>query len=356
METMKGVLMTKPKVQTVCGPVKAEDLGVTLVHEHILTDLRNYFREPNASKDKIFARQPVRMENLAWVRRNYTSNLDNLVYDDEAVAKNEILLFKEAGGGTIVDVGCVGMGRNPEGLKRISIETGMHIVMGSGYYIAPFHPADMDDRTELEIEAEIIRDLTVGVGDTGIRSGIIGELGCSWPLEKNELKVLRAGARAQLKTGAPLSVHVGRHHDSPLEVAEILSQSGAEMRKVAICHLDRDWPDLETLRKLAAMGAFLEFDMFAQETGESPHAPMDRLTDWQRADLIRLLIDEGLLSHIIISHDIAYKHRLTSYGGPGYAHIQTVGLGILRRKGVTDEQIHTILVENPARLLGMDTI
>lgn len=347
--------MTSSRVQTVCGPIAPEKLGATLVHEHILLDVSCYFHEPDSEHERELARQPVQLNNLSWVRRNYTRNLDNMRYDDEQLAQKETLLFKEAGGGTIVDIGSVGLGRDPEGLRRISQATGLNIVMGSGYYVAPSHPPDMDDRSEADIEAEIMSDLTVGVGATDIRSGIIGELGCSWPIEKNEIKVLNAGARAQAKTGAPLSVHIGRHHDSPLEVAGILRQAGADMAKVTICHLDRDWPDLDTLRKLAAMGCFLEFDMFGQETGEYPYTPIDRLTDWQRADLIRLLADEGLLDHILISHDIAFKHRLESYGGPGYAHILKAGLPLLRRKGLTEEQIHAVLVENPARLLQIET-
>jgi len=342
------------KVLTVCGAVDPSALGLTLVHEHLLIDSSFYFKAPSNLDDAKFVGQRVNLENLYWIRKNCTSNFDNMKLDDEAVALKELALFRAAGGATIVDAGSVGLARDPLGLVRISRTSGLNVVMGCGYYVQQSHAPDLKDRTEEEIEEEIVRDVLVGVDGTGVRAGIIGELGCSWPLDVTEEKVLRAGARAQRRTGAPLSVHIGRHHAAPIEDALILRRSGANMSKVVVCHLDRDLPDYSTLRTLAEMGCFLEFDMFGQETSDYPYTPIDRIPDWQRVHVIRDMIAEGLLDHIVVSHDVAHKHRLASYGGHGYAHLPISIVPLMRRKGIKDEHIEQILVKNPARLMRFE--
>src|SRR4029453_4796693 len=106
------------KAQTVLGPVDGEDLGITLPHEHLLIDFAVMFKEPDAAADKGRALAPVSMANLGWVRQNFSSNLDNLRLLDEDVARDEALLFKHAGGQTMVDPTNGGLSRDPEGLAR----------------------------------------------------------------------------------------------------------------------------------------------------------------------------------------------------------------------------------------------
>jgi phosphotriesterase-related protein len=343
----------KGDVQTVLGPIAADSLGIALVHEHLLVDVSGLFIAPDGARGRALARQPVTLKNLSWVRRNWVSNLDNLRLDDEALAIEEALQFKLDGGMTLVDVGSMGLGRDPIGLQRVARATGLHVVMGCGYYVADCHPPDMDARSEEAIEEEIVRDVTVGVGAAGVRAGIIGELGCSWPLAKNERKVLRAAARAQRRTGVAISIHTGRHETSPLEILEVLGEAGADLSRVVMGHLDRTWPDMDSLRKLAREGCYLAFDTFGQETWAYPLAPLDRLTDAQRVDVIVRLATEGLLDRILVSHDVGFKHRLASYGGSGYSHLLTTVVPQMRRKGLTEEQIRTLLVENPARVLPL---
>src|SRR6185436_14874247 len=112
------------------------------------------------------ARQPVSLANLGWVRHNFSSNLDNLQLPDEAVARDEALLFKHAGGQTFVDPT-----NRPLALARVARATGLNIIMGSGYYVAAAHPADMDRRTADDIARELVTDLTEGVDGTGVRAG-----------------------------------------------------------------------------------------------------------------------------------------------------------------------------------------
>ena len=205
------------KVQTVLGIIDADSLGVTLPHEHLVVDVSCLFVEPTEATEKRLAHQPVSLENL-WCIRYGAPNLDNWKLQDEEIAIREASFFKRAGGDTIVDPSNIGLGRDPLALAHVSRATGLNVIMGSGYYVAPSHPADMDSKTEEDICAEIVREVTEGVADTGIRAGIIGEIGCSWPLTHNEEKVLRAAANAQRQTGAPLMIHPGRNARAPLEI------------------------------------------------------------------------------------------------------------------------------------------
>lgn len=169
------------KVQTVLGLLAPDAMGITLPHEHLLIDISGIFTEPGAASDKGLAYQPVSLENLGWVRYHWTSNLDNLKLLDEPTAREEAWRYRWAGGQTLVDPTNIGLSRDPAGLARIARATGLNIVMGAGYYVGVTHPPDMGVKRDEEIAREIIRDVTVGVGDTGIRAGLIGEIGCSWP-------------------------------------------------------------------------------------------------------------------------------------------------------------------------------
>src|SRR3989454_4162168 len=210
------------KALTVLGAVDAETMGVTLPHEHLLIDFAVMFKEPAAASDKGLAYQPVSLSNVGWGRQNSTATLDNLRPLDEQRALDEIMLFRRAGGGTVVDPTNVSLSRDPLALARISRATGLNIVMGAGYYVAAAHPADMDRRSEDSIVREIVREVTVGVGDTGVRAGLIGEIGNTWPWTENEKKVVRAAVEAQRQTRAaddspgarPDSAHADRRADS----------------------------------------------------------------------------------------------------------------------------------------------
>ena len=344
------------KVQTVLGAVNPETLGVTLPHEHLFVDLRVALSDygPDNEAERELASQPVSMANLWWVRRHVCSSRDNAVFDDEQTAIKEALYYKKAGGSTIVDVTTDQFGRNPEGLARISKATGLNIIMGSGYYISSTHPEGMDARSEDDIRNEIVGDITVGVRDTGVRAGVIGEIGCSHPLRDNERKALRAAAGAQRDTGAPLSVHPGRKAQPDigncLEIVDILADAGADMSRTVMCHIDRTLRDADERLELARTGCFLEYDVFGWE-GYYSAPTLDLPNDNQRVNEIMLLIAQGRLDQILISQDICWKSSLRSYGGHGYGHILRDVIPVMLAKGMTEEQIHTIMARNPQRLL-----
>ena len=338
--------------QTVLGPVSSEELGPTTTHEHLLTDLRFSFSPPNQPKHIGKAYEAVSLDNLGWVRFNHFNNLDNLVLDDIDVAIEEVALYKESGGGTIVDVTPIGISRTPEGLARISRSTNINIIMGSGYYVDDVHPNTMDQLSEEYIASQIVHDITKGVGDTGIKSGIIGEIGCSWPLTANERKVLRAAASAQLETGAPILIHPGRAPGAPSEILDILSNANADITRTVIGHLDRTYTDTKDLLDLASSGCYLEYDLFGIEVSYFPLAEVDMASDAQRLDFIQFLVDAGYQNRIVIAQDICRKERLVKYGGYGYAHILENIIPWLIDRGLSHDQIDGITTRNPAELLS----
>ena len=241
-------------IQTVLGPVEPEALGVTHTHEHILSDLSNIAAEPDDPFERELFHAPMRMDILGYLSYYHVANLDNLRLDDIDTAIAEIDLYKRHGGGAIVEASSIGLSRNPEGLTRVSRATGVHIVMGSSYYVKETHPPDMGDISEDDIFEEIVRDITVGVGSTGIRAGIIGEVGCSYPLSDNERKVLRASAKAQRATGAAILIHPGRDEPSPEEIIEVIVDAGGDPGRTIIGHLDRTVMERQVLLRIAEAG------------------------------------------------------------------------------------------------------
>ena len=339
-------------VHTVLGPVRPEELGRTTTHEHLFIDFLCMFKAPSEASEQYRAFQPVALENLGWVRYDPFRNRDNLQLLDEGTAISEAMLFKRAGGGTIVDATTIGIGRDPKALARIARATGLNIVMGAGYYVDAVHPEGMDETSAADIAGEIVADITTGVGDTGVRAGIIGELGCSWPLTENERKVLQAGAGAQQETGAPVLIHPGRNEAAPFEILEVLAEAGADLSRVIMGHLDRTFHDEGKLIELARMGCYLEYDLFGWETSFYPLSESDMPNDVQRIGFIKTLIGAGYGSRIVIAQDVFGKHQLAKYGGHGYAHILENIVPRMREKGISQEDIGSILVANPARILA----
>ena len=346
--------MPRPSIagqaQTVLGPIAGEAMGITLPHEHLLIDFEVMFKEPANGSERGLARQPVSLANLGWVRQHFSSNLDNLQLLDETVARDEALLFKHAGGQTFVDPTNRGLARDPLALARVARATGLNIIMGSGYYVAAAHPPDMDTRTVDDVTREIVADLTVGVGDTGVRAGFIGEIGTTWPWTDNEKKVVRAAVAAQRDTGAALMIHPGRHERLPLQIVDFIRKEGADLGRTIMCHIERTIADRAVLLELAATGVLLEYDLFGLETSYYPYNPaFDMPNDGERMRQILALIERGHLAQILMSHDIAYEHCLTKWGGFGYHHLLVNVIPRLRAKGADDRIIQTLLVDNPRR-------
>jgi len=337
------------KAQTVLGPVAADDLGVTLPHEHLLIDFRFMYREPDGAAGRGRGVEPVTLENHYEVLYDWTRSLDNLQLTDERTAVEEALLYRWEGGRTLVDPTNVGLSRDPLALQRIARATGLLVIMGAGYYVGPAHPPDMDARSEEAITREIVRDVTAGVGDTGVRAGLIGEIGCSWPWTPNERKSVRAAAAAALETGAPLMIHPGRHPTAPEAHLDEVRKVGLDLRRVVMCHIDRTVSEPARLKAIADTGCYLEYDLFGMETSFYPMSDFEIPSDAERMRQVLWLVEQGHGRQVLMAHDICFKVRLTRYGGHGWAHILRRIVPRLRRKGLAEKDVWMLVAENPTR-------
>ncbi|MBI2469605.1 MAG: aryldialkylphosphatase [Candidatus Rokubacteria bacterium] len=337
------------KAQTVLGPVPAEELGITLPHEHLLIDFRFMYREPEGAGGRGRGLEPVGLRNHYEVLYDWTRSLDNLQLLDEATAIEEALLYRWEGGRTLVDPTNVGLARDPLALQRIARATGLHVIMGAGYYVGPAHPADMDTKGEDAITREIVRDLTEGVGDTGVRAGLIGEIGCSWPWTPNEKKSVRAAAEAAKQTGAPLMIHPGRNPAAPEAHLEEVRKTGLDLRRVIMCHIDRTISDAARLKAIAETGCSLEYDLFGLEVSFYPMGDFEIPSDAERLRQILWLVEQGHGRQVLMAHDICFKVRLVRYGGHGYAHILRHIVPRLRKKGLAEKDVWMLIAENPTR-------
>jgi phosphotriesterase-related protein len=332
---------------TVLGPIAPEQLGVTLMHEHLLLDATPWFRPSEAASLRPVASQPVSIEVLGLLRNDPFMCLDNCQLFDETLAIDEVGRFRLAGGATVVDPTCRGIGRDHRGLQRISRATGLHVVMGAGYYLGPAHPPHVKEMSVEAIAEEIEADVTAGVD--GVHAGIIGEIGISKDFTAEEEKVLRGASRAQQATGVPLEVHLPGWERHGGRVLDVVGEEGGDLTRTVLCHMNPSGKDFDYQAELANRGAWLEYDMigmdyfYADQQAQSP-------CDEENADAIGRLRDAGLLGSVLISQDVFIKIQLVRYGGTGYAHILDHFVPRLRRHGFTEEEITTLLVDNPRRV------
>ncbi|MFO7671325.1 MAG: hypothetical protein R6W31_16825, partial [Bacteroidales bacterium] len=264
---------------------------------------------------------------------------------DVASAISELNYFKAAGGRTLVELSNIGIGRDPEGLKRISTATGINVIMGSGFYKDAWVPSAFKIKSTEELAQIIIGDIEDGIN--GIHAGIIGEIGISRPITPFEEKVVIAAARAQKATGVAVNFHFDsngdiaeRHH-----VLDVMESEGTDLTRICISHNTPFVERVEDFVTYAQRGCYVEFDMLGKEI----LWPYPGILDLPGT--IKALINRGFIERILISQDIYITDLYVKNGGYGYAHILNNLLPQLKASGITDEQIHTILVENPKRLL-----
>ena len=360
-EPLPSVANLAGKVLTVNGPIDPDELGVTITHEHLLIDFtlpldrpdlwrRTYRPLPNTPEQLAFYEAPVTMRILGDIRYRWDRNRDNLIIDSEPLAIAEILEFGKHGGQSLVDATSIGLGRQPKSLKRIADATGIKIIMGSSWYRFPWHPEDIANRSLDSLTAEIVRDITVGVADTGIRAGIIGEVGVEenreFPLHPDEIKVLRASARASILTGAPLMLHTWLDPRDPPRILNIVEQEGVDLRRVIVAHADILTGNLPFVLQILKRGVYLEFDMIGLFG-----SVVSPLNDKRLAAAVKELIDRGYNDRLLFSQDVCTKGQLKHYGGNGYSNILEHFVPYLHSIGVTHSQTDRILIENAKRML-----
>lgn len=304
------------QIMTVLGPIGPDELGITQTHEHLLCD--GYLVTADA--------------------------YDGILYDEE-LAVDEVALFKAAGGDCIVDPTPIELGRNPKALRRISQATGVRVVMGTGWYREKVYPPYVWEKSTNELADILIRDIVEGADGTGIRAGVIGEIGTDRHFIRPATeRVFRAAARAHLQTGAPISTHTTHFGELATEQLDLLEEEGVDLSHVIIGHLG-DRRGAHHLIPIAERGAFVEIDNigFAYQRQE------------ERVKNVAGLIEAGYLGQILLSLDICLNSQLHWFGGVGYDYLLKVFVPMLKEAGVTECQIEIMLVENPRRALTFES-
>ncbi len=334
---------------TVTGPVDPATLGVTLIHEHVLMDSLPLLAVHGYATE---ATGPYDAAHAAEARWNPGTHPDNYRVTDRDTAVEELGYLVASGGGTIVDVTPLELGRDPGGLAEVAARTGLHIVMGGGHYLGPLHAPELATRSASDIADALIAEWRDGVAGTGIRPGILGEIGTSDPPLPGELRVLQAVAIASRATGLAISVHLHPWGRTGELVADTLLDAGAAPDRVVLGHLTTAHDDRPYLERLATRGTGLAFDLFGFDhslLGAGRYPPSDADV---AATVIRLVRD-GLGGRLFLSQDVGVRSRLRRYGGWGYDHLLRHVVPLLSAGGLARTDIDQLLVANPRRILTM---
>jgi phosphotriesterase-related protein len=320
-----------PSVETVRGPVDVGDLGTTLMHEHV------------------FVLTPDVMQNYGdeyW---------DEEVRVADAITK--LRRLRELGVTTIVDPTVVGLGRYIPRVARINAEVDLHIIVATGLYTfdeIPHYlhyrgPGTLLGGDEPMVEM-FVKDIREGIGGTGIKAaflkGVVEERG----LTPDQTRVQHAIAATHVETGVPITVHTNAAHQTGRLALDLYEKDGVDLTKVVIGHAG-DTNDLDYLREIMDRGATIGCDRF----GLDLFNPTE-----QRVATIAALCAQGYADRIVLAHDAACymdffsgeaSQAALAQAAPNwhYEHIHHDVLPALREQGVTDEQIATMLVENPRR-------
>ena len=308
-----------PHVQTVLGPVPPDALGFVLPHEHTRCVLWQI---------------PGRWDY--W----------ELTGEDDLILP-ELARFRELGGTCLVDVTLAAIGRDPLRLRRLAGSSGLHLVMGCGWYRGAYYPPDalIDRRPVAELSDLLVGEILGGADGTDVRPGIIGEIGSDKPwLSAQEERVFRAVGRASLSTGLAVMTHAVMS-DVGLAQLRVLEESGADPARVIIGHAD-SYPRLEYWLAILERGASIEFDFLGMS-----FTPQERLAEPRLIPLLLELLGRGWADQVLLSQDVCHNEQLRHYGGNGYTYLQEAFLPSLREAGVGDADIRRMTEANPRRIL-----
>jgi phosphotriesterase-related protein len=324
--------MTQTTINTVCGPISSDELGKTLMHEHVLVGFPGWEGDLSmASFDK----------------------------GEIVVAAVEIFnQLKEIGIKTYVDATPNDLGRFPEMYKEISEKTGVNIICSTGYYHEEkgggaywkFRSALADIGQELY--DLFMKELTVGIRETGIKAGVIKVASSAGEITDFETAVFKAAAKAQKDTGVPVITHTQEGTMGP-EQAKLLIESGADPGQVQIGHMC-DNLDIDYQLRTFEQGVYVAWDRMGIQVIEG--CPMDE----QRYPVLVDLIKHGHADRLMLSHDavlnilgrpLELPEEFQSFlENANPFHLFKNVIPVLKEQGVTEDQIKTIFEDNPKRL------
>lgn len=299
---------------TVAGLVHASDLGQVLPHEHLFANTLREYRSTG-------------------------------LLDSRQIALHALQDFHQVGGGTLVDVTPHELGRRPETLRLLSEQSGVHIIMGCGHYRDPYldHGYFNQHRT-VDIAGQIIREIEEGIGDSGIRPGVIGEIGAERRVVSAvEERSLRAGGIAQRETGLPITLHAARSTVGR-DMLKILDELRVPRERVILGHLDTV-SDPEYFVEMAKSGVNLEFDGFISTNEYETNRDISTL---------KMLLEQGYEQQILISHDAFLTSHFKEYDGPGLTRINDTIIPRLLTLGISSNEVSTITRLNPQRVFTID--
>lgn len=308
-------------VRTVLGDVPPEALGFTLGHEHL-------FGAPPAEYAE-----------------------DDLCLDDEAAAVAELMAFKAAGGGAVIEMTTVDYARDAAALKRVAQAAGVHIIAATGFNKAKFADRYSSALSEAAISAWMVAEVTQGIceppafvrpggTETSVRAGVIKAASSFSGPTPHEAKVLRAAAQAHLQTGAPVSTHTEKATWA-LEQASYLIECGVSPDKLLIGHLDFR-PELPFLKEVASLGVRLGLDQFSKDK---------YLPDALRLKLVVGLFEAGYGAQLMLSGDLARRSYWSVSGGAGFAHLPKLAIS-LSALGLTPDDCQQLFYRTPQRFLA----
>lgn len=345
------------KIMTVLGPIDADSIGNTLMHEHCLVAAVDAYSDTdnNDPEYQAFLKSEICPENRQRIIFNMHKHQSNTENQDENLSIKELKYFKDAGGGTIVDVTTPGIGRDVNALARISKATGLNIVASTALYIEGTWPEKFRTMTQQQITDFMLDEIKNGIEETGIRPGYIGEVGMSDDWTKDEVKSLRASGDACIETGLSMTVHQPIFKTYGERVLDVLEEQGVDLDKVVLSHCDGTIPNYDYHVSLLERGCRLQFDEFMMEfpVTYGPYVKHWLPRDIDRIRHIKRLCDAGYEDRITLSYDMgAFKTLYKTYGGGGYAHIFENLWDFFLFEGVTEAQLNKILVENPKAILA----
>ena len=364
------------EIMTVLGPIGPNELGFTSMHEHIIHDVsaarRRY--ESTLTRDlPVAADDPVSLENIGLLKRNFTLTFDALRMDDEELMTAEVADFKDSGGHAMVEMSVPTARLNLPAIKQVSQKTGVHVIATTGLFGGTRGEEDAWPEQYRESTVEgyagyMLAEIEQGIEDTGIKAGHI-KIGIG-DLSKQQERLLRAAARVATETGLSVTVHPGIFSIIGADgrrIIKILAGEGMNLERLILAHTQQFFieHDLKTLirnpdswhlrldyaKELVDRGANISIDCFGSPD-DSESIGWIQGTDWQRLAGLIALIEAGYSPQIVLGTDTWIKPGLRRCGGEGYCRLTKFVVPLLRDLGVSDYDIRQMTVENPARLLA----